>query len=263
MFTSFRNFPRNKSKSVFTHLFVFRSMNTNNVTDTLRQKTISENLEDVRGRIRAIKEARLVAVSKYKPVTDIIYAYEAGQRHFGENYVQELVEKATELPNDIQWHFIGHLQSNKCKTLAAIPNLWAVETIDSKKKADTLNKACAAREDPLRVFIQVNTSNEESKGGIKPDESIDVARHIIENCPKLELTGLMTIGAADHDPANGPNPDFKCLADCKNSVEQTLKIELELSMGMSDDFEHALEMGSTNVRVGSTIFGARPQKRAD
>ncbi|ORY99910.1 YggS family pyridoxal phosphate enzyme, partial [Syncephalastrum racemosum] len=212
---------------------------------------------------------RLVAVSKYKPAEDLQYAYDAGQRHFGENYVQELVSKADVLPRDIQWHFIGHLQSNKCKTVAAIQNLYAVETVDSIKKADTLNKACAAvRPDiPLRVFVQVNTSAENVKSGISPDECVSVCQHIIDSCPQLVLNGLMTIGMFGRDPSV-ENPDFKacsilsdCLVDCRRKVMEAIpNAALELSMGMSEDYVQALQAGSTNIRVGRTIFGERPQK---
>ncbi|CAO3573141.1 unnamed protein product [Mortierella alpina] len=210
----------------------------------------------------AASEARLVAVSKYKPASDILAAYEkAGHRHFGENYVQELEEKSKELPSDIQWHFIGSLQSNKCKIVAAIPNLFVVETVDGAKKASTLDKACAAaaRPEPLRIFLQVNTSREESKSGMSPGESLEVARHVLSNCPHLKLAGLMTIGSPNPDLENGENPDFKALNQCRTSIQDTLQIEgLELSMGMSDDFQRALQQGSTNIRVGSTVFGSRP-----
>ncbi|KAF7721149.1 hypothetical protein EC973_005356 [Apophysomyces ossiformis] len=234
----------------------------------LRKTEIVQSLEEVRANIEktlnGTREARLVAVSKYKPPEDLLYAYEAGQRHFGENYVQELIEKSEKLPRDIQWHFIGHLQSNKCKAVAAIPNLYAVETVDGVKKADALNKACKAveRSDPLRVFVQVNTSDEEAKSGIDPAQCPEVCRHIIDACPALKLDGLMTIGMFGRDPSE-ENPDFQCLVDCKKQTEASIPdITLELSMGMSDDYTQALIAGSTNVRVGSKIFGARPKKNA-
>ncbi|KAG0245203.1 hypothetical protein BGW41_002672 [Actinomortierella wolfii] len=187
------------------------------------------------------QKARLVAVSKYKPSSDIMAAYKTGHRHFGENYVQELVEKANELPKDIQWHFIGSLQSNKCKIVAAIPNLFVVETVDSAKKASTLDKVCAnaGRKEPLQVYLQVNTSGEESKSGMTASEVVDVAREVVTKCSNLKLAGLMTIGSPDPDLVNGENPDFK---------------------GMSDDYQQAIQQGSTNIRVGSTIFGSRPRK---
>ncbi|KAF9355810.1 hypothetical protein BGX26_006096, partial [Mortierella sp. AD094] len=142
-----------------------------------------------------------------------------------------------------------------------IPNLFVVETVDSAKKASTLDKACAAaaRPEPLRIFLQVNTSGEESKSGMLPTEALEVAQHVVSTCPHLKLAGLMTIGSPNPDLENGDNPDFKSLNQCKSTVEEALNIrDLELSMGMSDDFERALLQGSTNIRVGSTIFGARP-----
>ncbi|KAI9009645.1 hypothetical protein BC832DRAFT_529725 [Gaertneriomyces semiglobifer] len=232
-----------------------------------RRLEIAENLAGIRERVsqaqsrRGVgKDVRLVAVSKTKPVDDLRCAYDHGQRHFGEN-VQELVEKAPQLPKDIQWHFIGTLQSNKCKLLAAIPNLWAVETIDSIKKADALNKACEGRSEALRVFAQVNTSGEESKSGIAPDECTSLAEHVVTRCNNLKLQGLMTIGMA-HREVDQENPDFKCLRECKNNVDQRLGLDVELSMGMSDDFENAIEAGSTSVRVGSSIFGKRNYNKA-
>ncbi|KAG0172374.1 hypothetical protein DFQ28_004752 [Apophysomyces sp. BC1034] len=234
----------------------------------IRRSEIVESLGEVRAAVQktlnGTREAQLVAVSKYKPAEDLMYAYDAGQRHFGENYVQELVDKSQKLPKDIQWHFIGHLQSNKCKVVAAIPNLFVVETVDGKKKADALNKACKSvgRSDPLRVFVQINTSREEAKSGIDPAECTQVCRHIMDACPELKLDGLMTIGMFGRDPMEA-NPDFKCLVDCKGQTETAIPgLKLELSMGMSDDYTQALEAGSTNVRVGSKIFGARPAKNA-
>ncbi|KAJ2690049.1 hypothetical protein IWW39_001015 [Coemansia spiralis] len=231
---------------------------------TERRKEIEANLADIGGAVQRSSRAssthppRLVAVSKYKPASDILAAYNCGQRHFGENYVQELCEKAAELPSDISWHFIGRLQSNKCKALAAIPNLWAVETIDSEAKARKLNDAWggAGHSRGLNVFIQVNTSDEESKGGVEQHDVEAVARAIVEECKGLRLLGLMTIGSIEGSQQR-PNPDFLRLRQLRDDLNAKLGLSLELSMGMSDDFEHALELGATNVRVGSRIFGSR------
>lgn len=131
-----------------------------------RQEHIASSLSSILSSIRSASTSpvRLVAVSKYIPTEDIQYAYAAGQRHFGENYIQELITKSLELPDDIKWHFIGSLQSNKCKMLAEkVRNLWCVETLDSEKKARLLESGAAAieRKELLKVFIQVNTSGEE------------------------------------------------------------------------------------------------------
>ncbi|KAJ3161627.1 hypothetical protein HDU88_007264 [Geranomyces variabilis] len=220
-----------------------------------QEESIASSLAMIRQRVATAvttrgegKEMRLVAVSKTKPVADLMEAYAEGQRHFGEN-IQELVDKAAEMPEDICWHFIGTLQSNKCKLLTPVRNLWAVETIDSSKKADTMNKFWPEDREPLRVFVQVNTSGESSKSGVEPAGCLAVVEHIASACKNLKVHGLMTIGSADNT-GEQENPDFK-------EVDGKLNMDLELSMGMSGDFETAILAGATNVRVGSSIFGAR------
>jgi len=214
-----------------------------------------------------VAEPRLVAVSKTKPVTDIHQLYQLGQRHFGENYVQEIEEKGNDklildsCP-DIKWHFIGHLQRNKVNKITDIQGLYVVETVDSVKLASALNSAWEKQErgQRLKVMVQVNTSDEDSKHGCDPGAVAGLVSHILKACPHLEFIGLMTIGSVDHDPSTGPNPDFQKLICCKSNVCEALSLNpalVELSMGMSADFEHAISMGSTNVRVGSVIFGAR------
>jgi pyridoxal phosphate enzyme (YggS family) len=150
-----------------------------------------------------VLQPTLVAVSKTKPPFMLQAAFDIGQRHFGENYVQELCSKHGELPREIQWHFIGHLQSNKCKSIVEIPNLYVVETVDSEKLAKQLQKACLSvgRADTLRVMVQVNTSDEESKYGCEPKDAVAIAKCIAEQCPNLKLAGLMTIGKLAGDPA--------------------------------------------------------------
>ncbi|KAI9123848.1 hypothetical protein K1719_005458 [Acacia pycnantha] len=213
---------------------------------------------------RTAQQIRLVAVSKTKPVSVLREVYDAGHRCFGENYVQELVEKAPQLPDDIEWHFIGNLQSNKVKPLlAGVPNLGYVETVDDEKIANHLDRAVAnIGRKPLKVFVQVNTSGETSKSGVEPAGCIDLVKHV-RSCPNLEFCGLMTIGMPDY---TSTPENLKALSDCRSEVCKELGIseeQCELSMGMSSDFELAIEMGSTNVRVGSTIFGAReyPKKQ--
>lgn len=234
------------------------------------------NLADVAARVVAASTrstarastnpARLVAVSKTKPVEQLRECYDAGQRCFGENYVQEIVEKAPQMPPDTVWHFIGHLQSNKVKALVTgVPSLAVVETVDTVKLANKLNTAVGDFLDErarvgagkLGVMVQVNTSGEESKFGVEPKDCLPLARHIRDECSNLAFRGLMTIGMPDYTsrPEN-----FQTLAACRDEVCAGLGLEtkdVELSMGMSGDFESAIEMGSDNVRVGSTIFGAR------
>ncbi|KAL2866855.1 YggS family pyridoxal phosphate enzyme [Aspergillus lucknowensis] len=221
---------------------------------------------------------RLVAVSKLKPASDILALHNppTSHLHFGENYLQELQEKARLLPATIKWHFIGGLQSNKCVSLARdTRGLWAVESVDSEKKATLLNKGWGEREkelggeERLRVFVQVNTSGEENKSGVEPESGVvALCRFIREECPRLRLQGLMTIGAIARSKATTPeneNEDFLCLREARERVVKTLGLEgdeaqLELSMGMSEDFEGAIVLGSDQVRVGTTIFGDRPPK---
>ncbi|XP_050296528.1 pyridoxal phosphate homeostasis protein-like [Anthonomus grandis grandis] len=222
--------------------------------------------DDLQGR-----EVRLLAVSKIKPVEYIIQAYNAGQKHFGENYVQELHDKATdpkllEHCKDIKWHLIGHLQSNKVNKVLSVPNLWMIESIDSIKLATQINKAWpnyGLPDSKLDVMIQVNTSRETVKSGCETSELTELARHILNECPNLRLDGLMTIGKYGYDPTLGPNPDYVCLRKCRDDLCDALNLdskEINLSMGMSNDFEQAIELGSTHVRVGQTIFGERPDK---
>ncbi|XP_067619752.1 pyridoxal phosphate homeostasis protein [Eurosta solidaginis] len=214
----------------------------------------------------------LVAVSKTKPVEMIIEAYQAGQRHFGENYVQELVEK-TQHPDilqqcpDIKWHFIGHLQNNKINKILKLPNLYMIQTVDSEKLATGLNSAWQKIHSDdnklLSILIQVNTSGEEAKNGVLPSEAPALYKHITENLKYLQPEGVMTIGAFGFDYATGPNPDFISLINVYKEIceQNTLEPDsVQVSMGMSDDFENAIEGGSTIVRVGSAIFGFRAKK---
>lgn len=205
---------------------------------------------------------RLVAVSKTKPAEAIQHLHESvGVVTFGENYVQELIEKSRSLSPAIQWHFIGHLQSNKAASLVEeVKSLEVVETVDSAKLAKKLNAAVEAFRPsrPLSVFIQVNTSGEDTKCGVEPGaDTVALATAIVKECGLLRLKGLMTIGKPDY---TSTPEDFVRLKQCRDDVAAVIGVEpssLELSMGMSGDFEEAIIMGSTNVRVGSSIFGAR------
>ena len=235
---------------------------------------VAANLAEVRNKIDAKVEecnrpkgsVQLVAVSKTKPMELLMDAYHAGQRAFGENYAQELMTKAAEMPQDISWHFIGPLQSNKAAPLVkkvGLPKLKCVETVASMKLANKLNNAVDSLEDyegseddkKLGIYLQVNTSGEESKSGLAPgSELVELAKDIAANCPRLSIDGLMTIGAP------GDLSCFDALVKCREEVAEALGVEvdsLDLSMGMSGDYEHAIERGATSVRVGSTIFGAR------
>lgn len=241
---------------------------------------IASNLQYVNDRVaKCVEECnrpegstKLIAVSKTKPVELLMDAYNAGQRYFGENYAQELISKASTLPDDIKWHFIGPLQSNKAAPLVksvGLDKLACIETVSTIKLANKLNNAVDALlssesssegsdggEKKLGIYIQINTSGEESKSGIQTEEKLkDLIDSITSNCTNLKICGLMTIGAPG---------DFSCfdkLVELRETAATALGLDsadqLELSMGMSGDFEEAIKRGSTSVRVGSTIFGAR------
>ncbi|KAI1433440.1 hypothetical protein GGR50DRAFT_668599 [Xylaria sp. CBS 124048] len=254
--------------------------------DPSRAAALATQIKDVSERIATVangRNVRLVAVSKLKPVNDILAlaqpSKESGiepQLHFGENYAQELGQKAELLPRNIRWHFIGGLQSGHCRNLAKIPNLWCVSSVDSVKKAHLLDRyrgelmsssPAASAPEKLNIHVQVNTSGEASKSGCSPGpETVDLCR-AVEAAPNLHLLGLMTIGAIARSVATTPenvNEDFVTLREQRDLVARELSLEdgrvLELSMGMSEDFEGAIAMGSDEVRVGSTIFGLRPSK---
>ncbi|RMZ13571.1 hypothetical protein D0862_02280 [Hortaea werneckii] len=248
-----------------------------------RAQVLAENLSNVLQRVDSVAagrkacSVRLIAVSKLKTANDILALHEKPNGHldFGENYAQELTEKAGLLPRSIRWHMIGALQTNKCKPLAEqVSNLYCVSSVDSSKKADALEKgraALAEKQDlpaKLRVLVQVNTSGEPEKSGVEPDQAAELCRHVREKCPHLHLAGVMTIGAIARSQASNSaesiNEDFVCLREVRDKVVQELGIareELELSMGMSSDFEAAIAQGSDEVRIGTTIFGDRPQKK--
>ncbi|CAI7636882.1 unnamed protein product [Penicillium bialowiezense] len=242
-----------------------------------RASALLANLTAVSARITTASQAtptpkpvRLIAVSKLKPASDALSLHQppASQIHFGENYLQELLEKSRLLPPTIKWHFIGGLQSNKCVTLAReVRGLWAVESVDSTKKAKLLAKGWEERADDvkahaedgdrLRVYVQVNTSGESNKAGIEPEGAAGLCRYIREECPKLKLQGVMTIGAiarSRETTAENENEDFVCLRETRDRVVEELGLtgeeaELELSMGMSSDFEGAIALGSDQKDV--------------
>jgi len=231
--------------------------------------SVAEAIQSVRHRVQAaiessgaVQKVTLVAVSKTHRSAAVMEAYGEGVRDFGENYLDELVKKAAELPSDIRWHFIGNLQSNKSAQLAGVPGLFMWQTCSSLKTARLVQRAREKLDPhsrPLLFLIQVNTSLEPNKKGVAPNDCISLISSIREECPLLNFAGLMTIGSVAHSQIK-PNPDFDVLARCKQDVCKHFGFdpaEVGLSMGMSSDFEHAIEMGSTCVRVGSTIFGNR------
>ena len=205
---------------------------------------------------RNSEEVTLLAVSKTKPIADIIAAYQAGQRCFGENYVQEGEEKVITLKqdyNDIEWHFIGPLQSNKSRIIAEHFD-W-MHTLSRDKIAKRLNEQRPKDKSPLQVCIQVNISNEASKSGVSPEEVNQLAQ-IIDDLPHLTLRGLMAIPTATED-VNIQRREFAQLENLYLELKQQYLSVDTLSMGMSSDLAIAIEHGSTMVRIGTAIFGSR------
>ncbi|CAD6192931.1 unnamed protein product [Caenorhabditis auriculariae] len=238
------------------------------MTAEVVQRSLISILETIRESVvRSTKTNRclLVAVSKTKPADLIAVCYSQGQRHFGENYVQELEEKAKYLSEscpELLWHYIGQVQSNKIAKIASVPNLYCVETLESEKHAAMFDKEWAKKSSPtkLRVLVQVNTSGEENKGGIAPSDAPKLAEYVMKNCSNLQFNGFMTIGSFEHSHEEGENPDFKMLFKVReqwSSEQGRAEDSVDLSMGMSDDFEQAIIQGSTSVRVGSKLFGTR------
>lgn len=229
-------------------------------------QTIQSNLERIQSEIRDYElkfgrpsqSVQLLAVSKTKPNQAILDALEAGHRQFGENYVQEGVEKIQYFQEhhsqfDIEWHFIGPIQSNKTKPIAE--NFQWVHSVGRSKIAQRLNDQRPGNMPPLQVLIQVNTSGEKSKSGLVESEVFPLAE-LISSLPNLTLRGLMSIPANVTDYQSQLNA-FSQLAELQKKLTDKYPEIDTLSMGMSGDMEAAIEAGSTMVRIGTAIFGTR------
>ncbi len=223
--------------------------------------TISNRLQDILATIELAKttahyqqQVQLVAVSKAQSALAIREAYAAGQTKFGENYLQEALEKQALLTDlAIEWHFIGPIQSNKTQLIAN--NFAWVQSVDRLKIAQRLNDARSTILTPLQICIQVNVSKEDSKSGVLPDELEDLATAITA-LPQLKLRGLMAIPAPSHDK-NQQRMQFKQVRECYDALIAKGFMLDTLSIGMSDDYTIAIEQGATIVRIGSALFGAR------
>jgi len=225
-----------------------------------RWQSVKAHIEQLACRYQRKPETiQLLAVSKFHPVDAIATLAQAGQMAFGENYVQELLDKAnTFKETDIDWHFIGPLQSNKCKEVANSATM--MHSLDRIKLVEPLARYRPAHLPPLKVLLQVNIDDENSKSGVKGfDELLVLAKAVLAQ-ERLELCGLMTIPAPRTNLAEQRLP-FTHLRMLRDQLEQSLGIALpELSMGMSADLEAAISEGATIVRVGTDIFGVRPTK---
>lgn len=227
---------------------------------------IQENLSNVKEEIinfatsvkRDPANIALLAVSKTKPAGAVLEAYQAGQRLFGESYAQEAAEKIQEIRSqgirDIEWHFIGPVQANKTRIIAE--HFDVVESLDRSRIARRLNDQRPPLMPDLRVLIQVNISREPQKSGIAFEELPDLLEYIDSSCPRLQVTGLMGIAENVRDKSE-ILPQFQALKDAFDDLCRKGRPLTVLSMGMSDDMAEAIAAGSTEVRIGTAIFGAR------
>lgn len=233
------------------------------MSSSLERIDIAANVARVRERIalaaeragRRPEEVRLVAVSKVVGAERVREAVVAGVTDLGENYVQEAAAKREEVGEGASWHLIGHLQRNKASRAAAIFDM--IQTVDSLRIAEAIGRHAEAADKTMRVLLQVNTSGEESKYGVEP-EQVGSVLEAVAAVPGLRVEGLMTIGRWDPDPERA-RPEFRQLATLAGSLEGRTGAEMKwLSMGMSHDFEVAIEEGANLVRIGTGIFGPRP-----
>ena len=200
------------------------------------------------------ENVKLVTVSKTNPAEKITEVYDLGQRAFGENKVQELLEKQTVLPNDIEWHLIGHLQTNKVKFVAGFISM--IESVDSEKLLKEIDKEALKNNRKINVLLQVKIAKEETKFGLTIDEAKDIFTEFLEgNFPNIEIKGLMGM-ASFVDNETQIREEFGILKQLFDELSSLKPLET-LSMGMSGDFPLAIECGSNSVRVGSAIFGER------
>ena len=201
----------------------------------------------------------LLAISKYQPIEALQEAYDAGQRMFGENHIQEMAAKASSLPKDIQWHFTGHVQTNKIKYMAPFVNL--IHAVDSFRLLREIDKHAAKHERCIDCLLQIHIAQEETKYGL----SVDECRHLLANEPWRELqhiriTGLMAMGS-NTDDMEQVRSEFKQIKNLFDELKEKYFPDepsfCQISEGMTDDYPIAIEEGSTIVRIGSMIFGER------
>jgi PLP dependent protein len=213
-----------------------------------------QRIRSICDRIAREDNVLLLPVSKTQPVDKIKALYDSGVRDFGENRVQELLKKKEELPQDIRWHFIGNLQSNKAKYLA--PFVHCVHSVHSTELASELSKRAEQNGRTVKVLVEANISDEEQKHGADIGDVEDIITHIVKHCPNLEAIGLMGMASFEDDPEK-TRPQFRKLRQLRDEITERhteLTTFKELSMGMSNDFEVAIEEGATIVRIGSALF---------
>ena len=224
-------------------------MNKENATKNLDE--IITKVEGARLRISEHHIVKIIGISKYSTSTDVKTLYEAGQRAFGENKVQDLKQKMEELDElPIEWHFVGTLQKNKINNLIDL-NPTLIQSLDSLDLALELNKKLEAKNKKLSALLQINSAYEETKSGVLPEVAVDIYKQILETCPNIILKGVMSIGAHTEDEKI-IKESFKTT---KNIYDKLVPFGAKYcSMGMSSDFELAITCGSNMIRVGSTLF---------
>ena len=225
---------------------------------------IKENLEEVREKIRQAcqrsgrreEDVTLISVSKTKPVEMLKEAYEAGSRDFGENRVQEIMEKYGQMPEDVRWHMIGHLQKNKVRQV--IDKAVLIHSVDTVELAEQIEKDAAKRDLTVDILLEVNVAEEESKFGFRTEE-VEAAVMKIKEFPHVHIKGLMTIApfvANSEDNREVFKKLYQLYVDIRSKNIDNVNMSV-LSMGMTGDYEVAVEEGATMIRVGTGIFGAR------
>ncbi|MHB9054781.1 MAG: YggS family pyridoxal phosphate-dependent enzyme [Paludibacteraceae bacterium] len=219
--------------------------------------SVSQNIAEIRKNIPA--NVKLICVSKFHSENAILEAYEAGERFFGESRVQELTDKQPKLPNDIQWHFIGHLQTNKIKYI--VPFVSLIHGVDSLKVLEEINRQAEKAGRVVHCLLQVHIATEETKFGFSADELTDIfSGKEFEELKNVEIDGLMGMATLT-DNSDQIRNEFRTLKKLKDELKTLFFANQdsfsELSMGMSDDYKIAIEEGSTMVRIGTSIFGFR------
>lgn len=214
--------------------------------------SVPENFNKIKTLIP--ENVELVAVSKFHPVEKIKEVYDCGQRVFGENKVQELLTKVDDLPKDIQWHLIGHLQTNKVKYIASFID--TIQSVDSEKLLEEINRQADKNSRKIKVLLQIKIAEEESKFGLEMQDAEEIFHNYLNGkFPHVEITGLMGLATFTEDK-DQTKKEFSFLKQIFDKMSLQKKLET-LSMGMSDDYKIAIECGANSVRVGSGIFGQR------
>ena len=219
--------------------------------------SIQSNIQELRQHIPS--DVKLVCVSKFHPAETVMEAYNAGERIFGESRVQELIQKQPELPADIQWHFIGHLQTNKIKFI--VPFVKLIHGVDSWKVLNEINKQAEKAAKKTACLLQVHIADEETKFGFSEEELIDlISGNELQNLHNVQIAGLMGMATYTEDE-NQVRKEFRTLKVLFDKIKSEYFSDdeafCELSMGMSQDYQIAIEEGSTMIRIGTSIFGER------